>query len=121
MFTTHRSSIFGRSEVLVEVYGDADQEDHIQGSYTQRCCTFYKSSRQNSSTEPMAEIKRKVDPATHVMLGKDVFLLVVKPAFDCAFAMSLVLILDQMYGDRDVSDDGEDRHDVSTILEDSAP
>ena len=107
--------------MLVEEYDDADEEYHIQGSYTQRCCKFYKSSRQNSSREPMAEIERKVDPTTHVMLGKDVFLLAVKPAFDCAFAMSLVLILDQMYGDRDVSDDGEDQHDVGTILEDSVP
>jgi anaerobic selenocysteine-containing dehydrogenase len=47
----------------------------------------------------VAVIKRKVDPSTHVMLGKDVFWLCVRPGFDGAFAMGLVLVLDQMYGD----------------------
>ena len=50
----------------------------------------------------MAEIRRKVDASTHVMLGKDVFTLCLKPGFDGAFAMGLVLVLDQ------ISDDYED-------------
>lgn len=114
-FTTHRSSIIGRSEVLVEVYGgDADEEYHIEGSYSKRCCTVYKSSRESSLREPKAEIKRKVDPSTHVMLGKDVFSLLLKPGFDGAFAMGLVLILDQMYGDQDDGDDvDKDSREVS--------
>ncbi|KAI3803470.1 hypothetical protein L1987_31622 [Smallanthus sonchifolius] len=47
----------------------------------------------------MAEIRRKVDASTNVMLGKDVFLLTLKPGFDGAFAMGLVLVLDQINGD----------------------
>lgn len=46
-------------------------------------------------------IKRKVDPSNNVTLGKDVFLLCLQLGFDGAFAMGLVLILDQMYGDDD--------------------
>jgi hypothetical protein len=34
-----------------------------------------------------------------VLLGKDVFSLCLKPGFDGAFAMGLVLILDQITGD----------------------
>lgn len=121
-FTKRRSSIIRRSEVLVGVYGaDTDEEYHIQGSYSQRCCIIYKSSRESSSREPKVEIKRKVDPSSHVMLGKDVFSLLLKPRFDGAFAMGLVLILDQMYGDQDEADDDVDKalREVSPTFEDS--
>lgn len=47
----------------------------------------------------MAEVKRKVDASRKVVLGKDVFLLSLKPGFDGAFAMGLVLVIDQIYGD----------------------
>lgn len=47
----------------------------------------------------MAEIRRKVDASTNVVLGKDVFSLSLKPGFDGAFAMGLVLVLDQIDGD----------------------
>ncbi|GMY35828.1 protein LURP-one-related 5-like [Fagus crenata] len=110
-----RSSIIGRSSLVVEVYGDPDEEYQIEGSYPQRCCKIY-IEKENSSKEAVAEIKRKVDPSTKVMLGKDVFLLCLKPVFDSAFAMGLVLILDQMYGD-DVDDDAQE---VDPTLEDSS-
>jgi hypothetical protein len=46
----------------------------------------------------VAEIRRKVDASTDVVLGKDVLSLCLKPGFDGAFAMGLVLILDQING-----------------------
>ena len=107
IFCVRRSSIIGRSNVVVEVYGDPGEEYQIEGSFPQRCCTIYSTSLESSSKESMAEIKRKVDPSTHVMLGKDVFLLCLKPGFDGAFAMGLVLILDQMFDDGDIDDDDE--------------
>ncbi|KAL5538987.1 hypothetical protein UlMin_045523 [Ulmus minor] len=111
IFSTHRSSIIGRSDVMVEVYGGNTYEEYqIEGSYSQRCCTIFKCGpTESSSREAKAEIKRKVNPTTNVMLGKDVFWLYLKPGFDGAFAMGLVLILDQMYGD---DDDGEVDGDV---------
>ncbi|RZB57050.1 hypothetical protein D0Y65_045936, partial [Glycine soja] len=39
----------------------------------------------NVAKELVAQIRRKVDPATSVMLGKEVFWLCIKPAFDAAF------------------------------------
>ncbi|GMI89220.1 hypothetical protein like AT3G15810 [Hibiscus trionum] len=119
IFCVRRSSIIGRSNVVVDVYGDPGEEYQIDGSYPQRCCTIFSTSLASSSKEPMAEIKRKVDPSTHVMLGKDVFLLCLRPGFDSAFAMALVLVLDQMFDDADI-DDGDDNADPSPAVEDSS-
>ncbi|KAI4344150.1 hypothetical protein L6164_011414 [Bauhinia variegata] len=101
LFSMFRSSIIGRSSVTVEVYGDPGEEYQIEGSYSQRCCKIYSIPSDHSSRESVAEIKRKVDPSSNVMLGKDVFWLNLQPGFDGAFAMGLVLILDQMYDDGD--------------------
>ncbi|KAF7806407.1 protein LURP-one-related 5-like [Senna tora] len=99
-----RSSIIGRSSVLVQLHRDPTEEYQIEGSYSQRCCKIYNSPSDHSARQCVAEIKRKVDPATNVMLGKDVFWLSLQPGFDGAFAMGLILILDQMFGD-DYDDD----------------
>ncbi|KAK6912219.1 LURP-one-related [Dillenia turbinata] len=94
IFSVKRSSIIGRSSVTVELYEHPGEEYQIEGSFCNRCCTIL-----NSTKESMAEIKRKVDSSTHVVLGKDVFSLCIKPGFDAAFAMGLVLVLDQINGD----------------------
>ncbi|XP_057969639.1 protein LURP-one-related 5-like [Malania oleifera] len=91
IFSVRRSSIIGRSGVTVEVFGDAGEEYLINGSFTERCCTVF-----NAAKEPVAEIRRKVDSSANVVLGKDVFSLGLKPGFDGAFAMGLVLVLDQI-------------------------
>ncbi|KAG9151637.1 hypothetical protein Leryth_001936 [Lithospermum erythrorhizon] len=66
----------------------------IEGSYSRRSCSIYDSIRRKR----VAEIKRK-EAAKGIILGVDVFSLVVqKDEIDLAFAMSLVLLLDQMFG-----------------------
>lgn len=102
IFSVKRSSIIGRSggSVTVEVYDKSHEEYHIEGCFSQRCCTVF-----NARKEIVAEIRRKVDPTTSVMLGKEVFSLCVKPGFDAAFAMGFVLVLDQIGGDSFVDDD----------------
>lgn len=94
IFSVKRSSIIGRSAVTVEVYGMPGEEYQIEGSFAQRCCTIF-----NARKEIVAEIRRKVDASTNVVLGKDVFSLCLKPGFDGAFAMGLVLVLDQITGE----------------------
>ncbi|MED6143589.1 hypothetical protein PIB30_007534 [Stylosanthes scabra] len=97
MFSVKRSSIIGRSSgVTVEVYDNPGEEYHIEGCFSNRSCTVF-----NASKEAVAQIKRKVDPTTSVVLGKEVFSLCVKPPFDAAFAMAFVLVLDQINGDDD--------------------
>ncbi|CAH1435200.1 unnamed protein product [Lactuca virosa] len=94
IFSVKRSSIIGKSNMTVEMFGDRSEEYHIEGCFSQRNCTIYDSAK-----ETMAEIRRKGDASTNVMLGKDVFSLTLKPGFDGAFAMGLVLVLDQINGD----------------------
>ncbi|PWA46895.1 hypothetical protein CTI12_AA504320 [Artemisia annua] len=100
IFSVRRSSIIGRSNMTVELFNDQTQEYHIEGHFGHRNCTIYDSSK-----VIMAEIRRKVDATTNVMLGKDVFSLTLKPGFDGAFAMGLVLVLDQINGDDGEGDD----------------
>lgn len=91
--------------MTVEVLGDPGVEYQIEGSFLQRSCTIFDAEK-----KLVAEIKRKVDASTHTMLGKDVFALCVKPGFDAAFAMGLVLVLDQINADDqiNVDDYGDD-------------
>ncbi|KAI3855180.1 hypothetical protein MKW92_014848 [Papaver armeniacum] len=123
IFSVKRSSIIGKSSVTVEVYNHHDhvEEYQVDGSFSQRCCTFYDTSSVMSK-EVVAEVKRKVDAANNVLLGKDVFTLCVKPGFDAAFAMGLVLVLDQINGntsssDDDDIDDGHEEIVVSSVLD----
>ncbi|XP_050235210.1 protein LURP-one-related 5-like [Mercurialis annua] len=108
IFNVRRSSIIGRCSVAVEVYGNPGEEYQIEGSYANRSCTIT-----NAIKESMAEIRRKVDASTNVVLGKDVFTLCLKPGFDGAFAMGLVLILDQING----ADDAEEQTQVYPAAE----
>lgn len=112
IFSMHRSSIIGRSDVVVEVYSDPAKEYQIEGSFSHRSCTIYYNDPKSPSKELAAEIKQKIDPTTQVMLGKDVFLLCLKPMVDGAFMMGLVLVLDQMVGD------GDDGYGVERTIED---
>ncbi|XP_030968089.1 protein LURP-one-related 12-like [Quercus lobata] len=98
-FSVRRSSIIGRSSVSVEVYNNPGEEYQIEGSFAQRCCTIF-----NAGKESVAEIRRKVDASTNVVLGKDVFSICLKPGFDGAFAMGLVLVLDQINGDETITE-----------------
>ncbi|XP_043696464.1 protein LURP-one-related 8-like isoform X1 [Telopea speciosissima] len=66
----------------------------IQGSYERRSCQVVDGL---SRTEVVAEIKRKDASIKGISFGLDVFLLIVRSGLDPAFAMSLVLLLDQMF------------------------
>ncbi|GFP88963.1 protein lurp-one-related 12 [Phtheirospermum japonicum] len=100
LFSVRRSSILGRSSMTVEVYNPVE-EYQIEGSFACRNCTIL-----NAEKEAVAEIRRKVDVTANVVLGKDVFVLALKPGFDGAFAMGLVLVLDQIHGGDDDDEDG---------------
>lgn len=102
IFGVRRSSIIGRSSLTVEMYGKSGEEYQIDGSFGQRFCTVLDVRK-----EPVAEIRRKVDASTNVLLGKDVFSLSLKPGFDGAFAMALVLVLDRINCDDGVDCGGE--------------
>ncbi|XP_019170048.1 PREDICTED: protein LURP-one-related 12-like [Ipomoea nil] len=109
IFSVRWSSIIGRSSVTVEVYDDPGEEYKIEGCFAQRNCTIFNAA---AGEEPVAEIRRKVDPSANVVLGREVFSLLLKPGFDGAFAMGLVLVLDQIHTDEDdhyFTNKGDDR------------
>ncbi|XP_077215409.1 protein LURP-one-related 8-like [Tasmannia lanceolata] len=64
---------------------------NIEGSYSRRCCVIYDKNRRH-----VAEIKRK-EAVGGAHFGADIFRLVVLPEFDTPVAMSLVILLDQMF------------------------
>lgn len=107
IFSVRRTSMIGRCTVTVEVCGNPGEEYQIEGSFATRSCTIL-----NTVKEAVAEIRRKVDASTNVLLGKDVFSLCLKPGFDGAFAMGLVLILDQINGYDSV--ENEDKENPAT-------
>lgn len=100
--------------MTVEVYTDPTEEYQIEGSFSCRNCTVFDSNK-----ETVAEIKRKVDCTTQVVLGRDVFLLSLKAGVDRAFVMGLILVLDQIYGDSD-EDDNASKVAVDPVTEDSS-
>ncbi|XP_024980649.1 protein LURP-one-related 12-like [Cynara cardunculus var. scolymus] len=104
IFSAKRSSMIGRSNVTVEVFGGRTEEYVIEGSFGHRNCTIYDSEK-----ETMAEMRRKVDSSTNMKLGKDVFWLTLKAGFDAAFAMGLVLVLDQTNDDNGGDGDVDQR------------
>jgi uncharacterized protein YxjI len=104
IFSVRRCSIIGRCGMTVEMYNIPGEEYQIDGCFAQRCCTVYDVT----AKQTVVEIRRKVDASTNVVLGKEVFSLFVKPGFDGAFAMGLVLVLDQINGGDQM--DGEDRN-----------
>ena len=65
----------------------------IQGSYCQRSCQIIDLS----SNDVVAEIRRKEAINGCASFGLEVFHLIVWPGFDAGFAMTLVLLLDQMF------------------------
>ncbi|KAJ6799546.1 putative protein LURP-one-related 5 [Iris pallida] len=76
---------------------EEDEDDVVVGDYGD--CNDVDDDRSASSSVAVllgAEVKRKVDPCANIVLGKDVFSLCIKPGFDAAFAMGLVLVLDQI-------------------------
>lgn len=66
----------------------------IEGSFSRRCCGVF-----DDTGRKVAEIKQKEAPVKGVALGMDIFNLVIQPGLiDPAFAMAIVILLDQMFG-----------------------
>lgn len=66
----------------------------MEGSYAQRCCTFYNKNRRK-----VAEMKMKeAVPGSGLAFGSDIFRLIVQPQMDTTLSMAFVILLDHMYG-----------------------
>ncbi|XP_020591645.1 protein LURP-one-related 8-like [Phalaenopsis equestris] len=76
---------YGREEGII--YG-------IEGSFSHRACAVYDDRRRQ-----VAEIRRK-EPVAGVAFDGDVFRLIVQPGFDAGLSMTVVILLEQMFGSR---------------------
>ncbi|XP_047061250.1 protein LURP-one-related 5-like [Lolium rigidum] len=110
LFSARKSSILGGAGrgAVVELAASAASELRVDGSFARRCCRVVAKGEDGEETV-VAEIRRKVDAGARVVMGRDVFVLRVGPGFDAAFAMGIVLVLDQIAGhEADDADAGED-------------
>eukprot|EP01018_Ginkgo_biloba_P004651 Gb_03356 [translate_table: standard] len=91
MFSIRRSSLL-QTKAFAEVFlkGERHANYHIEGSFSKRSCRIYGGTRCL-----VAEVKRK-QATSGIMLGDDVFSLVVQPGFSLAFIVGLVVVLDRM-------------------------
>ncbi|KAI3884612.1 hypothetical protein MKX03_000610 [Papaver bracteatum] len=64
----------------------------IEGSYKNRSCRILDNTR-----EVAAEILRKEAKIQGISFGEEVFLLIVRSRFDHGIAMTMILLLDQMF------------------------
>uniref|UniRef100_A0A803LH83 Uncharacterized protein n=1 Tax=Chenopodium quinoa TaxID=63459 RepID=A0A803LH83_CHEQI len=97
-----KSTLIGRSSLNVEINGGSNAMYQIEGCFSERNCTIYhvtSSDHGDALKESVATIKRKVEPTRKIVLGRDVFSLVLKAGYDAAFVMGLVLALDRIDGD----------------------
>lgn len=113
LFSARRSSILGGAGAVVELLSSVPSAPsvllRVDGSFPRRSCRVVVASRGVGEKEKVvAEIRRKVDVGARVVMGRDVFVLRVSPGFDAAFAMGIVLVLDQIVGDEAGVDAGED-------------
>jgi hypothetical protein len=106
IFSARRPSILGGAaagaviELLPPAPAAAPVLLRVDGSFPRRCCRVVLAPRaEGEKAKVVAEIGRKVDKGARVVMGRDVFVLRVSPGFDAAFAMGIVLVLDQIVGD----------------------
>lgn len=107
LFSARRTSILGLGGAVIELSSSSAAAGgpgllRVDGSFPRRCCRVVAAPRaEGEKAKVVAEIRRKVDEAARVVMGLDVFVLKVSPGFDAAFAMGIVLVLDQIAGDDD--------------------
>ncbi|GLJ37053.1 hypothetical protein SUGI_0750780 [Cryptomeria japonica] len=89
-----RLSMYSEWHAFLKDKSDVSEKKHpdyqIEGSFANRSCTVYNSSR-----NIVAEMKRK-QVSSEITLGGDVFTVIVQPGYDQTFVMGLVVILDQI-------------------------
>ncbi|KAF3334863.1 Protein LURP-one-related 12 [Carex littledalei] len=87
---------FDQTEVLQRNFADNSKPKlmpsfRIEGCFKKRSCKIY-----NSRGDEVAQISRKTTGQASVLLGNDVFSLVIQPGFDCKLVMAFVIVMDRI-------------------------
>lgn len=99
VFSMRRSSLFQSSDQAEVFMGSSSNDSskskklsfQIEGCFRSRCCKIL-----SSKGEEVAKICRKNAGPAAVMLGEDVFSLVVEPGVDCELVMAFVVVMDRI-------------------------
>ncbi|KAK7287017.1 hypothetical protein RJT34_22427 [Clitoria ternatea] len=100
LFTGRKQVNILNSKCLAQLYSAGKKMKELayemEGSYTQRCCTFYDKNRTK-----VADIKPKEAAEGGVAFGTDIFRLIVHPPhIDTTLAMAFLILLDHMFPSR---------------------
>ncbi|XP_010922834.1 protein LURP-one-related 5 [Elaeis guineensis] len=95
VFSMRRRSILQSSDEAEVFMGNPNNQPptpnfRIEGCFRRRCCKIW-----DSMGKEVAQICRK-KASTSVMLGDDVFNLVIQPGVDCELIMAFVVIMDRI-------------------------
>ncbi|XP_078169195.1 protein LURP-one-related 8-like [Carex rostrata] len=100
LFSMKRYSLlhnFDQTEVLQRNYLADNSKPklmpsfRIEGCFEKRSCKIY-----NSRGDKVAQISRKTTGQASVLLGNDVFSLVIEPGFDCKLVMAFIIVMDRI-------------------------
>jgi uncharacterized protein YxjI len=85
-----------KAQVLLKMLADNNKPKllpsfKIKGCFEKRDCKIY-----NSRGEEVAQISRKTTSDASVLLGNDVFSLVIQPGFDCQLVIAFLILLDRI-------------------------
>ncbi|XP_078168817.1 protein LURP-one-related 8-like [Carex rostrata] len=87
-----------KAEVSLTNLEDINNKSKSMPSFRIDGCCFDKSSCKiyDSRGGEVAQISRKTTLETSVLLGNDVFSLVIQPGFDCKLVMAFIIVMDRL-------------------------
>ncbi|KAF3334867.1 protein LURP-one-related 5-like protein [Carex littledalei] len=101
LFSMKRYSMlhnFDKAEVSLRNLSDINNKSKSMPSFRIDGCCFEKNSCKISDNRgnEVAQISRKTTLETSVLLGNDVFSLVIQPGFDCKLVVAFVIVMDRI-------------------------
>ncbi|XP_078162350.1 protein LURP-one-related 8-like [Carex rostrata] len=101
LFSMNRYSMLhnaDKAEVSLRNLADINNKSRLMPTFRIDDCGYEKSSSKiyDNRGDEVAHISRKTTRQTSVLLGDDVFTLVIQPGFDCKLVMAFVIVMDRI-------------------------
>ena len=89
---------FDKAEVSLRNLADINNKAKLMPTFRIDDCCYEKSSSKiyDNRGDEVAHISRKTTRQTSVLLGDDVFTLIIQPGFDCKLVMAFVIVMDRI-------------------------
>ena len=87
-----------KAEVSLRNLADINNKSKLMPTFRFDDCCYKKSSSKiyDNRGDEVAYISRKTTRQTSVLLGDDVFTLIIQPGFDCKLVMAFVIVMDRI-------------------------